>query len=171
MEIFNKELLGWSLFKHLAVFSLFHSVAFLYVLNKIKLCRANFPNFILVYIVTTLAFSLAYSCTIFKGTSYYIEAPVFILFVIIVFIFDRENVVFKRSLLNFFLLLAGFSFTWRAGIQLICLVKEALILSQDWSFEGEHNFSLEVIGTIFYTILCVICFNAVINKKSFSLRS
>ena len=171
MEIFNKELLGWSLFKHLAIFSLFHSVAFLYVLNKIKLCRANFPNFILVYIVTTLAFSLAYSCTIFKGTSYYIEAPVFILFVIIVFIFDRENVVFKRSLLNFFLLLAGFSFTWRAGIQLICLVKEALILSRDWSFEGEHNFSLEVIGTIFYTILCVICFNAVINKKSFSLRS
>ena len=171
MEIFNKELLGWSLFKHLAIFSLFHSVAFLYVLNKIKLCRANFPNFILVYIVTTLAFSLAYSCTIFKGTSYYIEAPVFILFVIIVFIFDRENVVFKRSLLNFFLLLAGFSFTWRAGIQLICLVKEALILSRNWSFEGEHNFSLEVIGTIFYTILCVICFNAVVNKKSFSPRS
>ena len=171
MEIFNKELLGWSLFKHLAIFSVFHSVAFLYVLNKIKLCRANFPNFILVYIITTLAFSLAYSCTIFKGTSYYIEAPVFILFVIIVFIFDRESVVFKRSLYNFFLLLAGFSFTWRAGIQLICLVKEALFLSRDWSFEGEHNFSLEVIGTIFYTILCVICFNAVINKKSFSLRS
>ena len=91
MEIFNKELLGWSLFKHLAIFSLFHSVAFLYVLNKIKLCRANFPNFILVYILTTFAFSLAYSCTIFKGTSYYIEAPVFILFVIIVFIFDNDN--------------------------------------------------------------------------------
>ena len=171
MGIFNKELLSWLLFKYLAIFALFHSVAFLYVLNRIKVCRANIPNFILVYIATTLAFALAYSCTIFKGTSYYIEAPVFVLFVIVVFIFDRENVVFKRSLFNFFLLLAGFSFTWRAGIQLICLVKEALSLSRDWSFEGEHNFSLEVIGTIFYIILCVICFNAIINKRSALTRS
>jgi hypothetical protein len=166
--IFDKELLSWPLFKHLAIFSLFHSVAFLYVLNKIKVCRANFPNFIWVYIATTLTFNLAYSCTVFKGTSYYIEAPVFVLFVIVVFIFDRENVVFKRSLFNFFLLLAGFCFTWRAGIQLICLVKEALVLSRDWSFQGEHNFSLETIGTIFYIILCVICFNATVNKRSLS---
>lgn len=171
MEIFNKELLSWSLFKHLAIFSLFHSVAFLFVLNKIKFCRANLSNFILVYIATTAAFSLAYSCTVFKGTSYYIEAPIFVLFVIIVFLFDKENVIFKRSLLNFFLLLAGFSFTWRAGIQFICLVKEALFLSRDWSFEGEHNFSLEVIGTIFYTILCIICFNAIVNKKRISIGS
>jgi hypothetical protein len=171
MGIFDKELLSWPLFKHLAIFSLFHSVAFLYVLNKIKVCRANFPNFILVYIATTLSFNLAYSCTVFKGTSYYIEAPVFVLFVIVVFIFDRENVVFKRSVFNFFLLLAGFCFTWRAGIQLICLVKEALFLSRDWSFTGEHNFSLETIGTIFYIILCVICFNATVNKRCFSPRS
>jgi hypothetical protein len=171
MEIFNKEVLSWPLVKHLAIFSLFHSVAFLYVLNKIKVCRANFPNFILVYIATILAFNLAYSCTVFKGTSYYIEAPVFVLFVIVVFIFDRENVVFKRSLFNFFLLLAGFYFTWRAGIQLICLAKEALVLSRDWSFEGEHNFSLETIGTIFYIVLCVICFRATVNKGTLSPRS
>ena len=168
MEIFNKNLLSWPLFQHLAIFSLSHSVAFLYVLEKIKVCRANFPNFIVVYIATILAFMLSYSCTIFKGTSYYIEAPVFVLFVLIVFIFDKENAIFKRSLFNFFLLLAGFYFTWRAGIQLICLVKEALCLSRDWSFEGEHNFSLEVIGTLFYLILCVICFNAVVAKKRLS---
>jgi len=171
MEFLNKELLDWPLFKHLAIFSLPHSVAFLFVLNKIKVCRVNFPNFILVYIATCIAFNLAYACTIFKGTSYYIEAPVFVLFVIVVFLFDKGNVIFNRSLLNFFLLLAGFCFTWRAGIQFICLVKEALFLSRDWSFEGEHNFSLETIGTIFYMILCVICFNAIVNKKSLLTRS
>ena len=170
MDMFNKDLFSWPILQHLATFSLFHSFAFLYVLNKIKVCKANIQSFILVYIATLIAFNLSFACTIFKGTSYYIEAPVFVLFVLIVFIFDRESVIFKRSLFNFFLLLAGFSFTWRAGIQLICLVKEALFLSRDWSFQGEHNFSMEVIGTIFYMILCIICFNAVVNKKSLSTK-